>query len=232
MHPGPATLYTTLQRLLDLGLIATAESPSGVDERRRYRLTGAGRQARNGGQPDGNRRQKSPLTSSETGELKVMRSHLPLLIPRVYAMLLVLFPRSFTDEFGYEMVSDFCDACLRARHSRGSTRPRLALGPMRLGFGPKRRHSMGAHRRAFTHSDLSSWTLLLFSLLALQGIPQASVLFTKLHFAWLLIAISMGLLCFAFGRTITALVLILIRSERNRDAMAATVPANRQAAVD
>ena len=43
---GPATLYTTLQRLLDLGWIATAESPAGVDERRRYyRLTASGRQA-------------------------------------------------------------------------------------------------------------------------------------------------------------------------------------------
>src|SRR5688572_23026094 len=42
----PATLYTTLQRLLDLGWIATAETPAGVDERRRYyRLTGAGRTA-------------------------------------------------------------------------------------------------------------------------------------------------------------------------------------------
>jgi DNA-binding PadR family transcriptional regulator len=43
---GPATLYTTLQRLLDQGSIATAEAPVGVDERRRYyRLTPAGRVA-------------------------------------------------------------------------------------------------------------------------------------------------------------------------------------------
>ena len=43
---GPATLYTTIQRLLSVGWIATAESPPGVDERRRYyRLTGEGRQA-------------------------------------------------------------------------------------------------------------------------------------------------------------------------------------------
>jgi DNA-binding PadR family transcriptional regulator len=43
---GPATLYGTLQRLLDEELIATAEPPPDVDERRRYyRLTNAGRLA-------------------------------------------------------------------------------------------------------------------------------------------------------------------------------------------
>ena len=43
---GPATLYGTLQQLLELDWISTAESPSGVDERRKYyRLTGAGRRA-------------------------------------------------------------------------------------------------------------------------------------------------------------------------------------------
>jgi DNA-binding PadR family transcriptional regulator len=33
---GPATLYTTIQRLLDSGWIAEAESPEGSDSRRRY----------------------------------------------------------------------------------------------------------------------------------------------------------------------------------------------------
>jgi DNA-binding PadR family transcriptional regulator len=43
---GPATLYGTLQRLLDKGWISTAEAPQGVDERRRYyRLTHSGRAA-------------------------------------------------------------------------------------------------------------------------------------------------------------------------------------------
>ncbi len=43
---GPATLYTTLQRLLDLAWIAAASPPPDVDARRRYyRLTGAGRTA-------------------------------------------------------------------------------------------------------------------------------------------------------------------------------------------
>jgi DNA-binding PadR family transcriptional regulator len=42
----PATLYTTLQRLLDLEWIAAASSPADVDTRRRYyRLTGTGRTA-------------------------------------------------------------------------------------------------------------------------------------------------------------------------------------------
>jgi DNA-binding PadR family transcriptional regulator len=33
---GPATLYTTIQRLLDSGWIEPAESPEGSDSRRRY----------------------------------------------------------------------------------------------------------------------------------------------------------------------------------------------------
>jgi DNA-binding PadR family transcriptional regulator len=33
---GPATLYTTIQRLLDSGWIAETESPPGSDSRRRY----------------------------------------------------------------------------------------------------------------------------------------------------------------------------------------------------
>jgi DNA-binding PadR family transcriptional regulator len=43
---GPATLYTTLQHLLELDWISTAGAPAGVDERRKYyRLTAAGRHA-------------------------------------------------------------------------------------------------------------------------------------------------------------------------------------------
>ncbi len=41
---GPGTLYTTLQRLLDLGAINEVMLPRGAEERRRYyRLSGAGR---------------------------------------------------------------------------------------------------------------------------------------------------------------------------------------------
>jgi DNA-binding PadR family transcriptional regulator len=41
---GPATLYTTIQRLLDQGLIGETEGDSGADSRRRYyQLTGEGR---------------------------------------------------------------------------------------------------------------------------------------------------------------------------------------------
>jgi DNA-binding PadR family transcriptional regulator len=41
---GPATLYTTLQRLLDLDLVEEVASASGEDRRRRnYRLTRGGR---------------------------------------------------------------------------------------------------------------------------------------------------------------------------------------------
>ncbi len=41
---GPATLYTTIQRLLDSGWIEESESPEGADSRRRYySLTRQGR---------------------------------------------------------------------------------------------------------------------------------------------------------------------------------------------
>jgi len=41
---GPGTLYTTIQRLLDLALIAETAMAKSEDSRRRYyRLTGAGR---------------------------------------------------------------------------------------------------------------------------------------------------------------------------------------------
>lgn len=45
---GPATLYTTLKRLLDADLIAEVEGPPHEDARRRYyRLTTRGRSALN-----------------------------------------------------------------------------------------------------------------------------------------------------------------------------------------
>lgn len=43
---GPGTLYGTLQRLLDLGWVESAEGRGDADRRRRYyRLTGLGRRA-------------------------------------------------------------------------------------------------------------------------------------------------------------------------------------------
>ena len=44
VHMGPGTLYTTIQRLLDLALIVeTATSKSEEGRRRYYQLTGAGK---------------------------------------------------------------------------------------------------------------------------------------------------------------------------------------------
>ncbi|HVO63261.1 MAG TPA: PadR family transcriptional regulator [Terriglobales bacterium] len=43
---GPGTLYTTIQRLLELGLIEETSTPSGSERRRRcYRLSRTGRKA-------------------------------------------------------------------------------------------------------------------------------------------------------------------------------------------
>ena len=44
VHMGPGTLYTTIQRLLDLALIMETTNPKTEDSRRRYyQLTGAGK---------------------------------------------------------------------------------------------------------------------------------------------------------------------------------------------
>lgn len=129
-----------------------------------------------------------------------MRPQSPLMIARLYAMLLVLFPRSFTEEFGYEMMCDFRDAARRARHSGG----RLGLVSLSARYaGDLVRNVFIQWVRTGVPALIvisASWTLLLFSLVALQGIPQTSVLFTKLHIAWLLIASAVGVLCIAFGR--------------------------------
>jgi DNA-binding PadR family transcriptional regulator len=43
---NPGTLYTTIKRLVDEGLVAEAEAPPGDDERRRYyKVTARGRRA-------------------------------------------------------------------------------------------------------------------------------------------------------------------------------------------
>jgi DNA-binding PadR family transcriptional regulator len=48
LQMGPATLYTTIQRLLDSGRIGEVPSPEHGDTRRKYyRLTGAGKSALN-----------------------------------------------------------------------------------------------------------------------------------------------------------------------------------------
>jgi DNA-binding PadR family transcriptional regulator len=46
LRMGPATLYTTIQRLLDAALIEEVNGPAGADSRRRYyKLTKDGRTA-------------------------------------------------------------------------------------------------------------------------------------------------------------------------------------------
>ena len=46
LRMGPATLYTSIQRLLDQSLVEETDSPEGADSRRRYyQLTPAGRNA-------------------------------------------------------------------------------------------------------------------------------------------------------------------------------------------
>jgi len=43
---GPGTIYSTLQRLMELGWVEEADAPATVDERRKYyRLTRGGREA-------------------------------------------------------------------------------------------------------------------------------------------------------------------------------------------
>ena len=62
---GPATLYTTIQRLLDLGWIEEAKSPEGSDSRRRYYgLTKSGNATTICGAASASTHSRSPRTRS------------------------------------------------------------------------------------------------------------------------------------------------------------------------
>ena len=68
---GPATLYTTIQRLLELSLIEEAAAPAEADSRRRYyQLTREGRSALNGEV----NRMESAVLKARAMNIKAVRS--------------------------------------------------------------------------------------------------------------------------------------------------------------
>jgi hypothetical protein len=119
---------------------------------------------------------------------------------RCYARVLALFPRSFREEFGYEMVCDFSDAFDRAIATGSVVAVALfwttcasdlvcnvVVQWLRTGFPIVVALAMG-------------WTLLLFGLLALQGIPPNRPEFADLHLVWLVMALTLAAISVACGR--------------------------------
>jgi hypothetical protein len=121
---------------------------------------------------------------------------------RCYAGLLRLLPRSFREEFGYEMVCDFADAMNRAI-ATGSV---VSVGLVWTNclsdlVGNAAVQWIRTGIPALMCLVLSmSWTLLLFGLLAIQGIPPNRPEFADLHVAWLALAFTLAGLSIACGR--------------------------------
>ena len=117
---------------------------------------------------------------------------------RAYAALLVFFPRRFREEFGYEMMCDFVDATRRARQGG-----RLGLVSLWASCTADIALNLITHWVRTGVPTLiaisASWSILLFSLLLLQTVPQTNALFTPLHVVWLVIVCAMTLLCVAVG---------------------------------
>lgn len=119
---------------------------------------------------------------------------------RLCGMLLLLYPRSFRDEFGYEMTCDFEDATHSAWHSGGALEVLSTCA--RYGWDLGRNMITQWIRTGWPTliAISASWSALLVALLALQSIPQANPLAFRLHAVWLVIAGVMALLSVALGR--------------------------------
>jgi hypothetical protein len=122
---------------------------------------------------------------------------------RCYAKALVLLPRSFREEFGYEMVCDFSDAMDRAV-ATGSVR-RVGLFWSTCAIDLVRNIVVQWLCTGFPIliALAMSWTLLLFGLLALQGIPQDRPEFADFHLIWLVGALTLAAISVACGRYYT-----------------------------
>ena len=119
---------------------------------------------------------------------------------RGYSRLLRLLPRPFREEFGYEMVCDFSDAMDRAiatgsvmrvarlwANCSGDLVSNIVVQWLRTGIPMLMLLAM-------------SWSVLIFGLLAIQGVPQNRPEFTDLHLAWLVGALTLGVISLACSR--------------------------------
>jgi hypothetical protein len=122
------------------------------------------------------------------------------LLPLFWDVILFLFPRSFRNEFGYEMKCDFADATNRAWNRSGRFKV-LALWVWFAGDLALNLIIQWFQTGVPTLIGISATsTILLFALLALQGIPQNNALFIELHLAWLVLAVVLVLLSILSAR--------------------------------
>ena len=119
---------------------------------------------------------------------------------RYYSNVLRLLPRPFREEFGYEMVCDFTDATERAVAS-GSV---LSVALLWVNcIGDLMINAVVQWLRTGVPMLIAlamSWTLLLFGLLAIQGIPQNRPESADLHVAWLVGVLTLIVISIAYGR--------------------------------
>ena len=121
-------------------------------------------------------------------------------VAQLCGMLFLLYPRSFRDEFGYEMTCDFEDATNHAWNNGGALE---VLFIWTRYAGDLGRNVMTQWIRTGWPTLIAitvSWNALLFLLLALQSVAPANPLALQLHAAWLVIAGAVALGSVALGR--------------------------------
>jgi hypothetical protein len=117
-----------------------------------------------------------------------------------YCKLLKLLPRPFLEEFGYEMACDFSEGMERAvaagsvatvaliwANSVSDLMINAVVQWLRTGIPMLIALAM-------------CWSLLLFSLLAIQGVPQNRPEFADLHLAWLAGVLTLIVISIACSR--------------------------------
>jgi hypothetical protein len=117
-----------------------------------------------------------------------------------YSTLLKLMPRPFLEEFGYEMVCDFSEATERAI-AAGSV---VAVALMWANcVSDLMINAVVQWLRTGIPILIAlamSWSVLLFGLLAIQGVPQNRPEFADLHLAWLIGALTLIVISIACSR--------------------------------
>ena len=114
-----------------------------------------------------------------------------------YSKLLKLLPRPFVEQFGFEMVCDFSDAMERAIAAGSVVTVALIWTNCMSDLATNALTQWFRTGIPMLVALAMSWTVLLFGLLAIQGVPQNRPEFADLHLAWLagaltLIVVSIG----------------------------------------
>jgi hypothetical protein len=117
-----------------------------------------------------------------------------------YSKLLKLLPRRFLEEFGYEMVCDFSEAMERAVAAGSVVTVALIWANCVSDLMINAVVQWLRTGMPMLVALAMSWTVLLFSLLAIQGVPQNRPEFADLHLAWLVGALTLIVISIACSR--------------------------------